>query len=70
MRELQKSNPQSAVPNPQSLRGDLDNIILMALRKESSRRYTSVEDLSDDISKYLNGLPVSANKNRIFRAFS
>ncbi len=57
------SNPKSRIPNPKSLRGDLDNIILMALRKESSRRYASVSDFSNDISNYLNGLPVSARPN-------
>ncbi|MDQ3746864.1 MAG: serine/threonine protein kinase, partial [Acidobacteriota bacterium] len=31
-------NPQSAIRNPKLLRGDLDNIVLMALRKEPSRR--------------------------------
>lgn len=59
-------NPHSPIPNPQSLRGDLDNIILTALRKEPSRRYASVEDLSNDIDKYLNGLPVSARPNTFF----
>jgi eukaryotic-like serine/threonine-protein kinase len=45
------------------LKGDLDNIILTALRKEPLRRYKSVTDFSDDISKYLKGLPVSARPN-------
>lgn len=45
------------------LQGDLDNIILMALRKEPSRRYLSVAEFSDDIDKYLNGLPVIARPN-------
>jgi tetratricopeptide (TPR) repeat protein len=45
------------------LKGDLDNIILKSLRKEPSRRYSSVEDLSKDISNYLNGLPVTARPN-------
>ena len=42
------------------LRGDLDNIVLMALRKEPSRRYASVEQLSQDITRYLEGRPVEA----------
>ena len=42
------------------LRGDIDNIILKALRKEPSERYRSVRDLSDDISRYLSGRPVLA----------
>ncbi|NOT61971.1 MAG: protein kinase [Acidobacteria bacterium] len=44
------------------LRGDLDNIVLMALRKEPSRRYASVEQMSEDLRRYLEGRPVSARK--------
>lgn len=44
----------------QKLTGDLDAIIQKALRKEQERRYRSVEKLSDDISRYLNGFPVQA----------
>jgi hypothetical protein len=33
------------------LRGDLDNIVLMALRKEPSRRYSSTEHLAADIRR-------------------
>jgi serine/threonine protein kinase len=42
------------------LRGDLDNIVLMALRKEPQRRYSSVLQFSEDIRRHLEGLPVSA----------
>jgi len=45
------------------LRGDLDNIILMALRKEPSRRYSSVAQFSEDIRRHLDGLPVIARKD-------
>jgi eukaryotic-like serine/threonine-protein kinase len=44
------------------LRGDLDNIVLMALRKEPQRRYASAEALSEDIRRYLDGHPVAASK--------
>src|SRR5262249_31159727 len=43
-----------------SLRGDLDQIALKALRKEPERRYLSVMQLSDDIQRHLSGEPVSA----------
>lgn len=43
-----------------SLQGDLDNIILKALKKQPERRYGSVEQFSEDIRRYLEGLPVSA----------
>ena len=42
------------------LAGDLDNIVLMALRKEPERRYATVADLADDLSRHLNGMPVRA----------
>jgi eukaryotic-like serine/threonine-protein kinase len=42
------------------LRGDLDNIVLKALRKEPERRYASVEQFSEDIRRHLKGLPVMA----------
>lgn len=45
---------------PAMLRGDLDNIILKALRREPERRYQSVQEFSDDISRYRDGLPVRA----------
>src|SRR5690606_1192564 len=42
------------------LRGDLDMIIAMALRKEPSRRYASVEQLASDVDRHLAALPVHA----------
>ncbi|HEX8852364.1 MAG TPA: serine/threonine-protein kinase, partial [Pyrinomonadaceae bacterium] len=50
-----------ALPHGSShLKGDLDNIILKALRKEPAHRYGSVEQFSEDLSRHLKGLPVSA----------
>ncbi len=45
-----------------SLKGDLDNIILKALQKDSGLRYSSVEQFADDIDRYLTGLPVTARR--------
>ena len=45
------------------LEGDLDNIVLMALRKEPQRRYASVEQFSEDLRRHLAGLPVSARED-------
>ena len=42
------------------LSGDLDNIILMALRKAPQRRYVSAEQFSEDVQRYLDGRPVIA----------
>lgn len=44
------------------LRGDLDNIVLKALQKESWRRYQSVRQFSEDIARHLNGDPVIARE--------
>lgn len=42
------------------LRGDLDTIVLKALRKEPERRYTSAHALAEDIRRHLTERPVSA----------
>jgi eukaryotic-like serine/threonine-protein kinase len=42
------------------LAGDLDVIILKALRKDPARRYVSAEQFSEDIRRYLEGKPVKA----------
>lgn len=47
------------------LKGDIDTILLMALRKEPERRYTSVEQFSEDIRRYLEGRPVQACKDTL-----
>ncbi len=66
----QKSNLKFKIRNPKSLRGDLDNIILKSLRKESARRYQSVQEFSEDIRRHLAGLPVSATADSTFYRFS
>jgi serine/threonine protein kinase/tetratricopeptide (TPR) repeat protein len=47
------------------LRGDLDNIVLMALRKEPLRRYPSVEQFSQDLQRHLDDIPVIARKDTL-----
>jgi serine/threonine-protein kinase len=42
------------------LAGDLDNIVLMAMRKEPERRYSSAERLAADVNRHLQALPVVA----------
>jgi serine/threonine protein kinase/Flp pilus assembly protein TadD len=56
-REAEKSQMR------RELVGDLDNIVLMAMRKEPQRRYSSVEQLSEDIRRYLEGRPVIATRD-------
>jgi WD40 repeat protein len=49
----------------QLLAGDLDTIALKALRKEPNRRYDSVEELSEDIRRHIEGLPVGARPDTL-----
>ena len=48
-----------------ALDGDLDTILLKALRKEPERRYASVDELAADIRRQLDGLPVLAAPDRL-----
>lgn len=48
-----------------SLRGDVDNILLMALRKEPERRYSTVEQFSEDIRRHLEARPILARKDTL-----
>ncbi len=47
------------------LAGDLDTIVLMALRHEPERRYSSAEQFSEDIERHLQGLPVKAQEDTL-----
>ena len=42
------------------LEGDVDKILLKALAKDPARRYRSVEQLSEDVRRHLEGMPVAA----------
>ncbi|HXC72808.1 MAG TPA: protein kinase [Pyrinomonadaceae bacterium] len=50
-------------PQRQRLKGDLDNIVLMAMRKEPQRRYASAQQFAEDIHRHLDGLPVRARQD-------
>ena len=55
--------PKAEVPSAvaaEKIDGELDNIVMMAMRKEPGQRYRSARDLGDDITAYLNGYPVRA----------
>ena len=54
--------PSASVPK---LDGDLDNIVLMAMRREPDRRYQSVDQLAEDIQRHLDGLPVIARRDSL-----
>lgn len=44
---------------------DLDNVVMMALRKEPERRYASVDQFADDVVRYREGRPVQARKSTV-----
>jgi non-specific serine/threonine protein kinase/serine/threonine-protein kinase len=47
------------------LRGDLDTVVSVALRKEPERRYASVDQFSEDLGRYLEGHPIRARKDTV-----
>jgi eukaryotic-like serine/threonine-protein kinase len=47
------------------LQGDLDDIVLKALRKESQSRYRSAVEFSEDVARHLSGRPVVARKGTL-----
>ena len=62
LRRICEDEPRkpSIVSANKRLRGELDNIVLKALRKEPERRYATVEQLDEDLRRYLAGEPVLA----------
>jgi serine/threonine protein kinase len=60
VREAAPKPPSAVVPDGRALRGDLDTIVLMALRREPDRRYASVDRLGEDVRRHLDERPVLA----------
>ena len=60
--QISRSREGSPAKLHRRLAGDLDNIVLMALRKEPQRRYGSVEQFGEDLRRHLEALPVTATK--------
>ncbi|MEE8524497.1 MAG: serine/threonine-protein kinase [Thermoanaerobaculia bacterium] len=56
------SNVISSRSSRRRLAGDVDSIVLKALRKEPRQRYASIERLAADIRRHLDGLPVLARQ--------
>ena len=48
-----------------ALRGDLDNILAKALKKQPSERYASAEAMADDLKRYLDHRPVRARADSL-----
>ena len=68
-RACEEEPPRPSTRAPVELRhtlaGDLDNIVLKALRKEPSRRYGSPAELANDLQRYLERKPVSARPDTV-----
>lgn len=63
---LRRSTPQRL---SRHLQGDLDVIVLKALRREPARRYGSVVEMADDVRRHLDGRPIVARQeSRVYRA--
>ncbi len=61
--EGQPAKSKQIIKLRKKISGDLDNICLMAIRKEPERRYSSAAQFITDIDNHLNGLPVAARKS-------
>ena len=60
--EAQPPSRQAERALRRDLAGDLDALVLMALRKEPALRYASAEQLADDVFRHLERLPVQARR--------
>ncbi len=64
--ETDTVRPSDALPTlRRQLSGDLDNIVLKAMHKVAARRYVSADQFSEDIRRYLEGLPVLARPDTL-----
>lgn len=59
--------PSRTAPSPvaRQLRGDLDAIVMKAMSKEPERRFASVEALSQDLTRFLEGRTVEARPDSL-----
>jgi serine/threonine protein kinase/Tfp pilus assembly protein PilF len=64
-KSIAEARGMSAKRLRRGLVGDLDNIVLMAMRKEPERRYGSAEQLAADIQRFLEGKPVIARRDTV-----
>ena len=65
--DIERALTESTPPRPSThlpgLPGDIDNIVLMAMRKEPERRYVSAAALADDLQRHLDDFPVMARQD-------
>lgn len=57
--------PETRTRLVRRIEGDLDTIVLTALRKEPERRYVSAEAFADDVERFGRGLPIRARPDTI-----
>ena len=60
---LAEASPRDRAKRARELRGDLDTIVLRAVRREPQRRYASAGAFADDLRRWLDGRPVSARRD-------
>lgn len=60
--DLDPTEADQARRSVSEISGDLDSIVLKSLRKRPEQRYGSVEQLSEDLRRFLTGLPVLARQ--------
>ena len=67
--EIERIVCDTEVPRPglrhRGLSSDLDNIVLMAMRKEPERRYQSADQFAEDLRRHLKGRPVLARQDSL-----
>src|SRR5262249_17930407 len=63
VRNRMKRDP--GMPREAGLSFELDAVVAKAMRKDPQQRYGSAQDVADDISKYLGGLPVLAHRGSL-----
>jgi hypothetical protein len=67
LRRICEEEPRkpSVAASSRELRGELDTIVLKAIRKEPERRYASVEQFDEDLRRYLARQPVLAQGDSV-----
>ncbi len=69
MRAFLEESPIPLRTQNRDIPPDLENVVMMALRKEPERRYTTVDALCRDIQAFLDGFPVQAAPDTFFYRF-
>jgi serine/threonine-protein kinase len=71
--QVDPRRPSAAAPDQstrRALRGDLDTIVLKALKKRPEERYATIDGLAEDIERHLRNLPVLARPDRTWYRLS